>query len=122
MKLVNQTLSQSAPGSVILAVKSIAKIFAGEMVAGAVKVQKEWIESTGERQTTLSDAEHNEGIKDRKEVRRGPLMPDHLREARRRYRAEREGGLAGQMDLYQAQAATGVERFGIKFNGKRMLK
>lgn len=92
------------------------------MVAGAVRVQKEWIEATGEKQTKLDDAEHERFAMGEKEVRRGPLQPDHLREARRRYRTEMDGGLAGQLNLFQAQASNGVERFGAKFNGKRMLK
>lgn len=121
-QIINQTLSQSAPASVVLAVRSAAKIFAGEMVAGAVRVQKEWIEATGELQTRLDPAEHERFARSEKEIRRGPLQPEHLREARRRYRAEMEGGLAGQLSLVQAQASTGVERFGTKFNGKRMLK
>jgi hypothetical protein len=37
VQIVNQTLSQSAPASVILAVKSVAKIFAREMIEGARK-------------------------------------------------------------------------------------
>lgn len=92
------------------------------MVGGAVRVQKEWIAATGERQTNLPEEQHRRGDTERKETRRGPLLPDHLREAIRRYRAERDGGLAGQLNLYQVQASSGVERFGVKFNGKRLLR
>lgn len=120
---MNQTISQSAPASVILAIKTVAKIFAGEVVGGAVKVQMEWIKNGADRQNSFK-LEEPPVDKDepRKEVRRAPLTPDHLREALRRYRARREGGLAGHLNLYHAQASSGVERFGVKFEGKRLLK
>ncbi|TAQ84279.1 hypothetical protein B7494_g7395 [Chlorociboria aeruginascens] len=128
-RIVNQTLSQSAPASVILAVKSVAKIFAGEMIEGARKVQSEWIAVANETQTGLpsppaepsietpdqtGNGNIEGGRKEReKETRRGPLGPDHLREAIRRYKVAREGDLAGQLGLWQLQQSSGVERFGL---------
>lgn len=41
-KLVNQTLSQSVPPNVILAVKSYSKAFVGELVDRALTVRDEW--------------------------------------------------------------------------------
>ncbi|KAH8805745.1 hTAFII28-like protein conserved region-domain-containing protein [Xylogone sp. PMI_703] len=111
-RIVNQTLSQSAPASVILAVKSVAKMFAGEMIEGARKVQSEWI----------SLEEPEEGKPKEDETRRGPLLPDHLREAIRRYKMGREGCLAGQLGLWQHQSSNGVERFAVKVMGKRLFK
>ncbi|RDL38778.1 Histone-fold containing protein [Venustampulla echinocandica] len=122
-RIVNQTLSQSAPASVILAVRSVAKIFAGEMVEGARRVQTQWLEASGEDQTTglPSPPAENDTVKE-KEMRRGPLLPDHLREALRRLKLERDGGLSGQLGLWQLQQNSGVERFGAKSMGKRLLK
>jgi transcription initiation factor TFIID subunit 11 len=122
-QIVNQTLSQSAPASVILAVKSVAKIFAGEMIEGARKVQTQWLESSGEDQTTGLPSPPAEGDNPKeKETRRGPLLPDHMREALRRHRLTRDGGLPGQLDLWKQQQSSGVERFGLKAVGKRLMK
>ncbi|KAK3197448.1 hypothetical protein GRF29_216g203873 [Pseudopithomyces chartarum] len=41
-KLVNQTLSQSVPPNVILAVKSYSKAFVGELIDRAITVRDEW--------------------------------------------------------------------------------
>lgn len=124
-QIVNQTISQSAPATVILAVKAVAKFYAGDIIGAAVRVQKEWIEGGTDKQcsyTPLNDPPREPGQPPRKEVLRGPLLPDHLREALRRLKAERDGGLAGHLNLHHSQSSSGVERFGIKFNGKRMLK
>jgi transcription initiation factor TFIID subunit 11 len=121
-QIVNQTLSQSAPASVILAVKSVAKIFAGEMIEGARKVQTQWLEASGESQTGLRSPPAEADKPKEKETRRGPLLPDHLRESIRRYKEEGDGGLVGQLGLWQLQAHSGVERFGIKVGGKRLMK
>jgi transcription initiation factor TFIID subunit 11 len=117
-QIVNQTLSQSAPQSVILAVKSVAKVFIGEMIEGARRVQTQWMESDEEARTVLpsppADGEEQK--------RRGPLLPDHLREAYRRHKLAGEGALVGQLSLWQLQQSSGVERFGVKARGKRLLK
>lgn len=111
----------------ILAVRSVAKIFAGEMVEGARRVQTQWLEASGEDQTTglPSPPAENGTVKEKekeKETRRGPLLPDHLREALRRLKLERDGGLSGQLGLWQLQQSSGVERFGAKSMGKRLLR
>ncbi|TVY43214.1 Transcription initiation factor TFIID subunit [Lachnellula subtilissima] len=122
-RIINQTLSQSAPTNVILAVKSAAKVFAGEMIEGARKVQTQWLESSGEDQTTgLQSLPAEDGKPREKETRRGPLLPDHLREALRRHKLTRDGGLVGQLGLWQHQQSSGVERFGTKVGGKRLFK
>jgi transcription initiation factor TFIID subunit 11 len=106
-----------------LAVKSVAKIFAGEMIEGARKVQTQWLESSREDQTTGLPSPPAEDDKPKeKETRRGPLLPDHMREALRRHRLTRDGGLPGQLDLWKQQQSSGVERFGIKALGKRLMK
>lgn len=116
-RIVNQTLSQSAPANVILAVKSVAKIFAGEMIEGARKVHTQCLEASRENEST------GEPLRDGViETKRGPLQPDHMREAMRRHRLTRDGGLPGQLGLWQQQQSSGVERFGIKAKGKRLFK
>ncbi|KUJ17611.1 histone-fold-containing protein [Mollisia scopiformis] len=122
-RIVNQTLSQSVPPNVILAIKSTAKIFAGEIIERARKVQTEWIERTGVSQTGLpSPPAEGSIVPFEKEKRRGPLLPDHLREAHRRHILEGNHGLVGNIGLWQHQAHSGVERFAIKVQGKRFFK
>ncbi len=57
-----------------------------------------------------------------KETLRGPLTDDHLREALRRYKLERDGGFVGLLNLDRLQHPTGAERFGLRTMGKRLLK
>lgn len=119
-KIVNQTLSQSVPAAVILAVKSATKVFAGDLIEEARKVQTQWIEATQDSQTSLPGPlgeSYNP-----EEKRRGPLLPDHLREAFRRHMLEGAGGLVGELALWQQQQHSGVERFGTKLGGKRLMK
>jgi transcription initiation factor TFIID subunit 11 len=121
LQLINQTLSQSVPASVILAVKSVAKIFAGEIIEGARRVQLQWLEASGESQTGLpSPPPDNDD--DTRERPRGPLTADHLREALRRYKLERQPGNVGLMGLARQQMSNGSERFGLKVMGRRLLK
>ncbi|KAF7853669.1 hypothetical protein EAF04_010660 [Stromatinia cepivora] len=128
-RIVNQTLSQSVPATVILAVKSVAKQFVGELIEGARKVQTQWI-AAGEPNsgfvispvgdTNIAGEEENGGAV--KELRRAPLQADHLREALRRLRQGNEDGLAGQLNLWQLQQHSGVERFASRVGGKRLFK
>lgn len=119
----------------ILAVRSVAKMFTGDIIEGARKVQTQWLDATNESQTGLpsppaellkseeeQDGEKREEKKEEKESRRGPLLPDHLREAMRRHKVAGEGNMAGQLGLWQHQQSSGVERFGNKIKGKRLLK
>jgi transcription initiation factor TFIID subunit 11 len=117
---VNQTLSQSVPMPVILAVKSAAKVFAGEVIEEARKVQTQWLEASGEDEVTIKTEDGGE-VKE-KETRRGPLVPDHLREAFRRFKIESSGSSVGQLGLWQLQQHSGVERFGVRVQGKRLMK
>jgi transcription initiation factor TFIID subunit 11 len=68
-----------------------------------------------------TDADKAQWERNRTETRRPPLTPDHLREALRRYKAERGGGLVGLMGLDRSQHPTGVERFGNRVRGRRLL-
>jgi transcription initiation factor TFIID subunit 11 len=118
-QIVNQTLSQSAPQSVILAVRSVAKIFIGEMIEGARRVQTQWQEVDEESKTLLPTPPTELG---EEKVLRGPLLPDHLREAYRRHKLSGDDSLVGQLGLWQLQASSGVERFGNRCGGKRLFK
>lgn len=102
--------------------RSVAKLFAGEMIEGARKVQSEWLETADETQTGLPSPPADGDKSKEKEMRRGPLLPDHLRESLRRYKIAADGGLAGQLGLWQLQQQSGVDRFGVKVRGKKLLK
>lgn len=52
------------------------------------------------------------------EIDRGPLTPDHLREAVRRYKKDREGGSAG----FVGRSLHGVERTAARTGGKRLFR
>ena len=121
---MNQTLSQSVPVNVIMAVKACAKVFAGEIIEGARKVQSQW------DQTDEGAAEQLKAVEERfgpvgnetREFPRGPLTADHMRESSRRHKASRGGEGVGQLGIWQLQQSSGVERFGTKIGGKRLMK
>lgn len=52
------------------------------------------------------------------ECDRGPLLPDHLREALRRYKASRFGGVVG----FTGHSLEGKEVAAPKMGGKRLFK
>jgi len=130
MQIVNQTLSQSVPVNVILGIKTVAKVFIGDMIEGARKVQTQWDkfdeEGKKEIKARIASKYPSPPVDDEDEEkiskRRGPLMPEHLVEALRRHRLSREGGSTGQLGLWQLQQHSGVERFGVKVGGKRLMK
>lgn|SRR5688572_15424483 len=112
------------------AVRAVAKLFAGEIIEQARLVQAEWIEA-GEVQADVpppppppkKDGEEEEGGASEQQVkmRRGPLRPDHLREAWKRYRFSGESRGVGMQQLWHAQQGSGVERFSTR-TGKRIFK
>ncbi|KAF0320662.1 Transcription initiation factor TFIID subunit 11 [Colletotrichum sp. SAR11_59] len=127
-RVVNATVSQSVPPNVALAVKSVSKLFIGELIERARDVQGEWIKATGEKQSELptpppvSKDENGEASQAAKEDRRGPLRPDHLREAWRRYKMSGDGGWVGIQGLWHEQQSSGVERFPVRTGGRRIFK
>lgn len=116
------------PPAVILAIKGAAKIFAGNLIEGARKVQTEWVAAKADAQMDVKiglpspPSEGSTSTLLAENIRRGPLLPDHLRESFRRQLLEADGGLVGQLGLWQAQQHSGVERFGVKTGGKRLFK
>ena len=195
-KLVNQTVSQSVPPPVVLAVQAYTKLFAGMLVEGAREVQGEWM--AVERERARADGEGNvawkrlrrsyvesgEGgqaevaekadgvvVKNEdsspatrpnssgasqpngggtsqangtqsstiksddseaplytggasalgtsiEECDRGPLLPDHLREALRRYKKAHRGGAVG-FTGYSLEGKTGTA---ARMGGRRLFK
>lgn len=97
--------------------KSVAKVFIGEMVEGSRRVQTQWMKTDEEAKARLPPPPPGE-----EEKRRGPLLPDHLREAYRRHKTAGENAMAGQLGLWQLQQSTGVERFGSKLGGRRIFR
>lgn len=60
---MNQVLSQSVGHGVIMGMKGIAKIYAGEIIEGARKVQEEWARIDEEKMQELTGVPRPEGIK-----------------------------------------------------------
>lgn len=116
------------------AVKAVAKLFAGELIEHARKVQADWIH-TGEAQADLSpemmrtlerredgDKDKEGGDKDDEpDLKRGPLRPDHLREAWRRYKQSVDSRSVGVQQPWHIQQGSGVERFSTRTR-KRIFK
>lgn len=123
----------------MLGIRSVAKTFVGDLIEAARRVQGEWIEKTGEAQAEYSHPSMN---KDRsndasgdmrrdgviavkngdQNAPRGPLRPEHLVEAWRRYKLEYGGGAVGVQGLWHLQQHDGVERFNLRANGKVLFK
>jgi transcription initiation factor TFIID subunit 11 len=122
LQIVNASVSQSVPGNVVLAVRSVAKVFIGQLIESARRVQEQQIELTGEPQAEVPEPQplQDEGFE--RAPRRGPLRPEHLREAFYRYQQSGEGGGVGMQRLWHAQQEDGVERFGTRTGGRRIFK
>ena len=95
------------------------------MIEGARKVQTQWLKTdiiTDEKEQAVRSLLPNSSAEGEEFKKRGPLLPDHLREALRRHKLSGEGGNTGLMGLWQQQASSGVERFGTRMGGKRLFK
>ena len=57
-----------------------------------------------------------------KEAPKGPLRPDHVREAWRRYKVSMQNNGAGSLTLWNSQQHSGVERFPVRTGGKKIFK
>jgi transcription initiation factor TFIID subunit 11 len=115
---VNHTLSQSVPPAVITTVNGYTKVLLGELIELARDVQLEW-------QAAAATLPNNEPVSDDtpvcdriKSENRGPLTPDHLREALRRYKKNRAGGCAGYLGLSLA----GREAVAARMGGRRLFR
>ncbi|AEO55807.1 hypothetical protein MYCTH_2300006 [Thermothelomyces thermophilus ATCC 42464] len=139
-RLVNATISQSVAENVVIGMRAVAKVFIGDIIESARRVQGEWIEKLGEKQTDFptppataaptptadggdaDDAQKRETKDSEVDDRRGPLRPEHLREAVRRYRKGFEGGGVGMQWIFHQQQQGGVERFPTRTGGRRIFR
>jgi transcription initiation factor TFIID subunit 11 len=119
-KLTNHTLSQSVPASIITTINGYTKVLISELVERARDVQLEWQAASSELPTSQSVKEEEDApVKDKlKPEYRGPLTPDHLREAFRRYRKDREGGCAGLLGL----SLHGRENTASRMGGRKLFR
>lgn len=117
-KLANHTLSQSVPVSVVAAIASYSKVFLGEVIEEARRVQIEW-QAVQERNADGSVIPDNTDLRERiKEEWRGPLTPDHLREAVRRIKKDKVGGASGFLGV----SLQGKERSASKMGGRKLFR
>ncbi|KAH0111021.1 histone-fold-containing protein, partial [Aureobasidium melanogenum] len=121
-RLANQTLSQSVPASVVTTINSYTKVFVGEIVDRAREVQKEWLAASETLPTGDKNEEafgkDGEGEPKVRERDRGPLLPDHLREALRRYKHDRSGGTVG----FTGISLEGRESAAVRNGGRRLFR
>ncbi|KAK5655665.1 hypothetical protein OQA88_5598 [Cercophora sp. LCS_1] len=132
-RLVNATISQSVTENVVIGMRAVAKLHAGDIVEAARKVRAEWCAKTGEKQTDLPTPPGSAGTspdpddplaqiaKKFEEDRMGPLRPEHLREAVRRYKMSYEGGGVGVQATWNRQQHNGVDRFPPRTGGRRIF-
>ncbi|KAF1822995.1 uncharacterized protein K489DRAFT_319357, partial [Dissoconium aciculare CBS 342.82] len=124
-RLVNATLSQSVPQNVVTVVMAYTKMFAGMLIESAKEVQDEWLAAEekrpdGEEMTSAANVQPGAGnlAKFMDEVDRGPLLPDHFREAVRRYRKARDGGTTGFTGL----SLEGRENAAVRSGGRKLFR
>jgi transcription initiation factor TFIID subunit 11 len=134
LQLINQTVSQSVPGSVVFAIKSVAKVFTGDLIEEARRVQAQWnamdddlklaMKNEMMKNPNLYDSLSEEVKHEQMRLPVGPLEPDHLREAIRRMKNRQHEGGVGMQGLPDIQHHSGVERFATKkgIRGKRLFK
>ncbi|ORY71529.1 histone-fold-containing protein [Pseudomassariella vexata] len=119
-RYINSITSQSVTPSIPQAMQVVCKLFLGDIVEEARRVQQEWI-AAGEKQVPGNEEEKilNEVPKHR---RQAPLRPDHLQEAYRRWKRSSEaGGSGGSLMLWHQQTRNGAERFAPRAGGKRFF-
>lgn len=102
----------------------VCKLFLGDMVEEARKVQQEEIRA-GVKQTDLPDDKENEDeISEQSRHRRqAPLLPEHFAEAYRRWkRSGATGGSGGNTLSWSQQTTNGTERFAARAGGRRIFR
>ncbi|KXJ93496.1 hTAFII28-like protein conserved region-domain-containing protein [Microdochium bolleyi] len=121
---INSVTSQSCPVNVQQMMQVVCKMYLGDLVEDARRVQEEWIEK-GEKQTDLPAEQDNtdEVTEEQRYRRHAPLRPDHLREAYRRRKATADsGGAMGSLMVWSQQSHNGVERFAPRAGGRRIFR
>ena len=74
--------------------------------------------SIEENDDDYDDDDDDDDIPDPNILIRGPLTPDHLREALRRYKKDKEGGGVG----FQGLSLHGRENVAVRMGGRRLFK
>lgn len=123
-KYINSVTSQSVQPSIPQAMQVVCKLFVGDIVEEARRVQQEWI-AADEKQTDLPDEKENEENlgEESKNRRQAPLRPEHLQEAYRRWRISNPGGgSGGSLMVWNQQTRNGAERFAPRAGGRRLFK
>jgi transcription initiation factor TFIID subunit 11 len=109
--------------------QAVCKLFVGDIVEEARRVQEEWAHA-GELLTEEEVAkgeiqeEDREALsEDPKARRQPPLRPEHFAEAYRRWKGSNPGGGSGGSLMYwNQQTRNGAERFAPKLNGRRLFR
>lgn len=131
-KIVNQLLSQSVPPQVIKTINGYTKVFIGQLIERSRDIQLQQAMLTPpatppESNTThLPTPQHTQpetisfDSQSRRPENLGPLTPDDLREALRRYKRDGTGGGTGLqgMSLPLGVTGSGAARLG----GKRLFR
>jgi transcription initiation factor TFIID subunit 11 len=118
LQLVNHTLSQSVTSNIVTAVSATTKLFVGDIIDRARQVQIEW-QAASTHLPTGEVLHEDAPLADRtQDCDRGPLTPDHLREALRRYKKERSGGSAGFLGL----SLHGKDVVNARMGGRRLFR
>ncbi|KAK8002432.1 hypothetical protein PG989_002151 [Apiospora arundinis] len=124
-KYINSVTSQSVQPSIPQAMQVVCKLFVGDIIEEARRVQEEWIQA-GEKQTENLPEEvekQTEISEESKHRRQAPLRPDHLQEAYRRWKKTNGGGgSGGSLMIWNQQTRNGSERFGPRLGGRRIFR
>ena len=136
-KIVNQTLSQSVPPSVITTINGYTKVFLASLIERARDIQEQSVlaaekypsparsPATAAAGITLASQQNQQASIDGLPIKTdsgymGPLIPDHFREAYRRYRRDGEGGGAGVDGRSVGLGVTGTAS--ARLGGRRLFK
>ncbi|KAK8101813.1 hypothetical protein PG999_012187 [Apiospora kogelbergensis] len=125
-KYINSVTSQSVQPSIPQAMQVVCKLFVGDIVEEARRVQEEWIQA-GEKQVDPEapglEEPKGELSEESKHRRQAPLRPDHMQEAYRRWKKSNGGGgSGGSLMIWNQQTRNGSERFGPRTGGRRIFR
>ena len=95
-RITNHVVSQSLPAGVITTINGYTKLFIGSLIEKAREVQEQWESLQTPPAETGQHGVGEEGDEaPSKKQKTGPLKPEHLREALRRYKIDGEAGGTG---------------------------
>ncbi len=111
------------PDAIVKTVNGLTKVFIGEIIERARDVQAQWeAAEAAARPSPLpasfsSDDDDDGGEDSPAPARPSFLLPQHLREALRRYRRDREGGAVGMRMANAPAMRGGVGGIGVGAGG-----